>query len=436
MSIMAELSKEWIDKAEAKLINASTGVFFQTTEARLVPTFYRGDAAADIVDELTLGKILGEGAFCEVKEIRAIKLNNNYDARDGDGHVTPADLTSEHKGETDEADFPVNLFQSKTELRNYMSDNCLRVDDKGPHSRYALKQLKPNNSQKHVEQGLIDLSIEAKFLACLTHPNIIKMRGFTGEPLSPNFGLVLDRLYMTLEDKMDAWTAMKKKSMSSGLCGCLGLGSMDEETRMCMLTSVVTVAYDMSCAMRYIHDQNLLYRDTKPENAGFDVRGDIKIFDFGFCKELTLNLFDKPSGQYKLTKRTGSQPYIAPENFVGKPYGKQSDVFSFGVLLWEMLHCKFAFYHLPNPKDYTDLVCDRDYRPTIDKSLPTRLQIIIKECWDPDYKKRPSFKQISMRLGTEFRDLTADNDSLNRSERMMNQSTRSFRMNIRKNRTR
>jgi hypothetical protein len=205
--------------------------------------------------ELTLGKILGEGAFCEVKEIRAIKLNNNYDARDGDGHVTPADRTSKHKSETDEADFPVNLFQSKTELRNYMSDNCLRVDDKGPHSRYALKQLKPNNSQKHVEQGLIDLSIEAKFLACLTHPNIIKMRGFTGEPLSPNFGLVLDRLYMTLEDKMDAWTAMKKKSMSSGLCGCLGLGSMDEETRMCMLMSVVTVAYDMSCAMRYIHDQ-------------------------------------------------------------------------------------------------------------------------------------------------------------------------------------
>ena len=50
MSIMAELSKEWIDKAEAKLVNASTGVFFQTTEARLVPTFDLGDAAADIVD--------------------------------------------------------------------------------------------------------------------------------------------------------------------------------------------------------------------------------------------------------------------------------------------------------------------------------------------------------------------------------------------------
>lgn len=44
---MVELSKEWRDKAQAKLANASTGVFFQTTEARLVPNFDRGDDADD-----------------------------------------------------------------------------------------------------------------------------------------------------------------------------------------------------------------------------------------------------------------------------------------------------------------------------------------------------------------------------------------------------
>jgi hypothetical protein len=45
---MVELSKQWVEKAEAKLANASTGVFFQRTKARLIPTFDRGDAAADI----------------------------------------------------------------------------------------------------------------------------------------------------------------------------------------------------------------------------------------------------------------------------------------------------------------------------------------------------------------------------------------------------
>lgn len=432
---MVQLSNEWREKANAKLADASTGIFFQTTEPRLIPTFDRPDDD-DNNDELTLGKILGEGAFCEVKEINAINLNKIDTGNDGE--VTPANLTSVHEDDTDEGDFPSNfLFKSKAEIRTYMSANCMRANHfTGSYSsRYALKQLKPTDQQNYVEQGLIDLAIEAMFLANLNHPSIIRLRGLSGTPLSPNFGLVLDRLYMTLEDQMDLWTATKKKSMNNGLCGCLGLGKMDEETRMRMLVSVVTVAYDLSCAMRYMHDQNLLYRDTKPENAGFDVRGDIKIFDFGFCKELTKDLYDKPSGQYKLTKRTGSQPYLAPENFVGNPYGKPSDVFSFGVLLWEMLHCKFAFYHLSNPQDYTDLVCTRDYRPAIDESLPQRLQTVISQSWDPDYGKRPSFKRIAIQLGVELRDLTADHDQLNRSERMIDKSARSFKANARNRHT-
>ena len=94
-----------------------------------------------------------------------------------------------------------------------------------------------------------------------------------------------------------------------------------------------------------------------------------KLFDFGFCKELTKKLYDEESGMYKLTQLTGSPAYMvscayvihwieymtlivrhflfwiyhqAPENFLGKPYGKPVDAFSFGVLLWEMLHCKLA----------------------------------------------------------------------------------------------
>lgn len=44
---MVKLSEEWRDKAQAKLANASTGAFFQTTEARLIPNFDRGDDADD-----------------------------------------------------------------------------------------------------------------------------------------------------------------------------------------------------------------------------------------------------------------------------------------------------------------------------------------------------------------------------------------------------
>ncbi len=67
-----------------------------------------------------------------------------------------------------------------------------------------------------------------------------------------------------------------------------------------------------------------------------------KLFDFGFCKELRQDLYDEASGFYNLTHMTGSISYMAPENLLGKPYGKPADVFSFGILVWEMLHCSFA----------------------------------------------------------------------------------------------
>ena len=161
----------------------------------------------------------------------------------------------------------------------------------------------------------------------------------------------------------------------------------------------------------------------------------IKLFDFGFCKELTKKLHDKASGLYKLTKMTGSPPYMAPENYLGKPYGYSSDVFSFGVLLWEMLHHRFAFYHYTKP-DFKQIVIENGYRPSIDKSLcsSSRVSLLIKECWSPDPKKRPSFDRISLSLRTEYQELSMEKEDngddeydLTRSQRLMHASVRSFR---------
>jgi len=440
------LTDDFKKRAKAKLETASAGKFFQSNCARLLPSFDRGDIAAadgcEESNELSFGVKLGEGAFCDVKEITAIVLkrkSNGNGEHSSNGNEKEKFLPKPRQKSsnldssiTDEADFPVNLFQNKSEIRKYMSENCIRKDDIGrDHSRYALKHLKPTNMQKQLEQGLIDISIEAQFLSCFNHPNVIKMRGVAGEPLTPEFGLVLDRLYLTLEDKMDIWNQEKKMATSSGLCGCL-FGSVDSATKSALVFSAITVAYDLACALRYIHSNNLVYRDVKPENAGFDVRGDIKLFDFGFCKELTKNLFDKPSGLYKLTKMTGSPPYMAPENFLGKPYGKSADVFSFGVLLWEMLHSKFAFYHY-NKQDYKDVVVEKNYRPSIDNSLSARMKEFIKESWDPNPKKRPTFDRICLLLSAEYQELSMeDNEELTRSAHMLGASTRSFRARSKK----
>lgn len=437
---------DFLRRAQTKLNEASTGIFFGANNPRLLPSFDRGsddDAdAKNSQDEFKLGDTLGHGSFCEVKEIAAIMLKRPPNAKDrfASSLILPVPKSVRNSdfgiSEIDEAGFPTNLFQSKDELRKYMSENFMRRDDDDPreHPRYALKQVRMTTLEQ-VEQGIIDLSLEAKFLSCMNHPNIIKIRGVAGDPLSPNFGIVLDRLYMTLKEQMDVWTAEKKAANDTGLCACL-FGTVDTQAIASLVLSATTVAYDLSCALRHIHSFNLVYRDIKPENAGFDVRGDLKLFDLGFCKELTKKLYDEESGMYKLTQLTGSPPYMAPENFLGKPYGKPVDAFSFGVLVWEMLHCKLAFYGYKF-LEYKERVVEGNYRPPINESLTSRVQELIKECWAPDPKKRPPFERICLSLRAAYEEAAkeqgcVDLGGVSRSVRLVDKSVRSFRMHVKR----
>lgn len=61
----------------------------------------------------------------------------------------------------------------------------------------------------------------------------------------------------------------------------------------------------------------MLYRDLKPENVGFDIRGDVKLFDFGLMKGLERRDKVEKGYGYKLSAKTGSIPYMAPEIALG-----------------------------------------------------------------------------------------------------------------------
>lgn len=90
------------------------------------------------------------------------------------------------------------------------------------------------------------------------------------------------------------------------------------------------------------------------------------------------------------------------------------------------------FYHL-NRHDYKDLVVEKNFRPPIDRTLTPRLQEVIKECWDPDTKKRPTFDRIALLLRTEYQELSIEGDKeMTRSERLIGQSVRSFRVHSKK----
>lgn len=163
----------------------------------------------------------------------------------------------------------------------------------------------------------------------------------------------------------------------------------------------------------------MVYRDIKPENIGFDVRGDVKVFDFGLCKSLEPEL--KVRGGYLLTGRTGSIPYMAPEVALNKPYDNKCDVFSFAILLWEILAIKAAFKGMTK-KDYLNRVVMGTERLPINKAWPPLTRAMLKAAWDQDPTRRPDLKSIATLIRNDLNDMSSDDTVLHRTEHMADRS--------------
>ena len=94
-----------------------------------------------------------------------------------------------------------------------------------------------------------------------------------------------------------------------------------------------------------------------------------------------------------------------------------------------MLSVPTQFYKL-SKKQYKDDIVTRKFRPSVNGSLPIMLQKIIKESWDDDPAKRPTFDRIAVLLKAEYQSMVSG-DMKNHSERLVDKSTRSFRARVR-----
>jgi serine/threonine protein kinase len=157
-------------------------------------------------------------------------------------------------------------------------------------------------------KGTIDLATEAKYLASLRHPHIMKIRGLSKcHPTDEGFFVLLDRLYETLAERLTKW--MHIDLNSKGATGLIiGGGAKKHKSLLC---ERLMVSCNVAEAMDYLHDKRIIYRDLKPTNIGFDATGVLKVFDFGLAKELN---WDEHVGDdlYRMTGFTGALRYMAP----------------------------------------------------------------------------------------------------------------------------
>eukprot|EP00546_Thalassionema_frauenfeldii_P016151 CAMPEP_0178901634 /NCGR_PEP_ID=MMETSP0786-20121207/4144_1 /TAXON_ID=186022 /ORGANISM="Thalassionema frauenfeldii, Strain CCMP 1798" /LENGTH=815 /DNA_ID=CAMNT_0020572783 /DNA_START=823 /DNA_END=3268 /DNA_ORIENTATION=- len=146
------------------------------------------------------------------------------------------------------------------------------------------------------------------------------------------------------------------------------------------------IALDIANGMAYLHSRSVIHRDLKPSNVLL-MLGRAKVSDFG------MSIAD--CGQ-ELTAETGTYRYMAPEVIRHESYSSNADVYSFGILLWQLITREIPFATM-TPIQAAFSVAE-GLRPEIPDTTPSRLREIIVSCWNHDAHKRPSFTYVAMAL--------------------------------------
>lgn len=407
------------------------GSFFNDTPStgEKLPRFALG--------EVVLGEILGSGEQCNVHEIAGFRLGNDSgmlqyaDELNSnemlDGSLPPVEvsLPKEHNKNEQQLDFEeLSIDEDDSCLERDLSDalvagkeigpikenslldqelctresivlNCLRRGSFAEY-RFAIKVLKQTSETLVRREDIIDLSMECNFLASLQHTNIIKIRAIVGNEGHPKFGIVTDRLCSTLVEQLKYWSGEKKRFK-----GSLFRKGNEVELNQLWLDRLL-VGFDISRALKYLHSKNIIYRDLKPENVGFDIRGNAKLFDFGLAKVINpKDRIEESPDLYKASGLTGSRRYMAPEVAMCRPYGFSADIYSFGIFLWELCSLETPFKGYDVEK-HGKKVVRKNERPKLFSHWPVLMRDLIKTCWSASVETRPKIDWVCSVLCSEI----------------------------------
>ena len=178
------------------------------------------------------------------------------------------------------------------------------------------------------------------------------------------------------------------------------------------LGKIIDIAQQVTDGMMEAHVQNIVHRDLKPGNIMIDKSGKVKILDFGLAKICTSKTVkgEKSPTKTDLTEKgivMGTVAYMSPEQAKGLELDGRSDIFSFGVMLFELLEQRNPFVDKENIVTLYNIL---NKEITLSPELPVALQKIVHKTLQKERKQRYSdFSEIK-------NDLTAVRASLLQSD--------------------
>ena len=206
---------------------------------------------------------------------------------------------------------------------------------------------------------------EAQLLAQLNHPNIAAIYGVEDR------ALILELVEgPTLADR-------------------IALGPIPVE-------EALPLARQIAEALEYAHEKGIIHRDLKPANIKITPEGTVKVLDFGLAKALSsdtpsANAANSPTLTMQATLAgviMGTAGYMSPEQARGKPADRRADIWSFGVVLWEMLTGRAMYAGETVSDTLASVLKDKPSLEALPTDTPAPIRRLLARCLEKDPRKR------------------------------------------------
>ena len=282
----------------------------------------------------------------------------------------------------------LNRFEVICKIGSGGFSRVYKIKDKDTDEFYAAKVMKKKYKDPK-SKDFLQLEHEILTMYELNHPSVIKLIGYS--PINfreKRHPMIITQYYSngSLESILDEERDGR------------AISSWDDTRKLINI-------YGIASAMTYLHSKNIIHRDLKPDNILMDDYLFPIISDFGLAKNTEKDI--------KSTKKVkGTIKYMAPEILTKYEYTQKCDVFSFSLIVYEIMSVKEAYEGLTQDFEIYKKLNDVS-RPEIDSIVPPAYRELIEKCWSQNPNDRPTFSEIKNWLETNEDFLT---DQINRDE--------------------
>ncbi|XP_053210968.1 inactive tyrosine-protein kinase transmembrane receptor ROR1-like [Panonychus citri] len=261
----------------------------------------------------------------------------------------------------------------------------------------AIKTLKEDANMKTRQ----DFQREAELMGDLIHPNIVCLLGvcFKEEPMCMMFEFMSEG---DLHEYLITHSPITNEMVGGNIGGIGGIGGVGgvgggkekdgSRARVLDINDFLHISTQIGAGMEYLASHHYVHRDLAARNCLVSDHLTVKISDFGLSRDIYASDYYRVHSKSLLPVR-----WMPPESILYGKFTSESDVWSFGVLLWEIFSYGLQPYYGYTNQQVIDMIRGRHLLPC-PSECPPNIYSLMNQCWTENPSGRPTFSQLHQRL--------------------------------------